>query len=142
MGRHTAGDDAVVHPLVAQALQRRQTEGGTHRTGTPTVAAEQPSTAVGWPDEPRRGEGLGWPVDPAEQDDARPGPDNGSGSGSDTGRDPDDDGSVIDALDAAEETPPARPRRPAVARPGAACSAADTPHQLRHHRRLTPPPSR
>jgi len=79
VGKHSAADGAVVHPIVASALEQRRSDQGS---------------PVGWPQEPRRGEGVGWPtpvvtehvpVHPAEADD----------------RHPDDDGSLLAALDAA-----------------------------------------
>ncbi|WP_157518917.1 hypothetical protein [Modestobacter sp. Leaf380] len=94
MGKHTALDEAVVHPLVAQALQRRAAPGtGTHRPGAPNVVAALPPTgpvasAVGWPEAPGRGEGLGWPAEPEPA--------------TDPARDAADDGSVIAALEAAD----------------------------------------
>ncbi|WP_131801432.1 hypothetical protein [Klenkia brasiliensis] len=93
MGKHSALDGSTVHPLVADALQRRQHAAAPGRA--PNVvqhqAADTRPTAVGWPDGPRRGDGLGWPGgEPAEAADRLP-------------VHPDDDGSVLAVLDAAAE---------------------------------------
>jgi len=88
VGKHSALDGAVVHPLVADALERRQHSAEPRRV--PNVvqhqAVDDRSTAVGWPGEPGRATGLGWPgADPAELPPVHP----------------DDDGSVLAVLDAA-----------------------------------------
>ena len=83
MGKHSARDGATVHPLVADALERRQvgTAPAERGGGQPRAAAE-----VGWPVPPGRGEGLGWPGDRA----AEP-----------VDSTPEDDGSVLAVLDEA-----------------------------------------
>ncbi|SCX46536.1 hypothetical protein SAMN03159343_1819 [Klenkia marina] len=95
MGKHSAADGAVVHPIVATALQQR----GRVENGSP----------VGWPQEPRRGEGIGWP-DPAATAEAVP---HATPHAADEQRHPDDDGSLLAALDAAAEADQARPAEPA-----------------------------
>lgn len=61
MGKHTAAEDATVHPLVADALARR--------TGAPPAAhaEEGPrSGSTGWPEPaPSGGGAVGWPGEPA-----------------------------------------------------------------------------
>ena len=101
VGKHSARDGATVHPLVADALERRQpgTGPGEHGGGSPRASE------VGWPSAPGRGEGLGWPGDrPAEPVDR-------------VGRDPEDDGSVLAVLDeaAAREAEEQAPAGAAVA---------------------------
>lgn len=63
MGKHTAADDATVHPLVADALSRR--------TAAPATAhGERSGGSTGWPGPaPGGGGAVGWP------DDTRPVPD-------------------------------------------------------------------
>jgi len=87
VGRHASIDGAGSHPLVADALGRRTVPAprGTHR-GEANVTAPQSTSSVGWPAPPGRGEGLGWPGEP----DTAP-----------TG----DDGSLLAALDAAQDSP-------------------------------------
>lgn len=111
MGKHSALGQAGVHPLVAEALQRRQQRegGGAPAAVPPKVAARRPApnrpadSAVGWPTPARAGSGLGWPDDPRQPD---------RSSADDTRDDaadqhPDDDGSLIDALDGTEQSGPA-----------------------------------
>ncbi len=104
VGKHTAADEAVVDPLVADALQRRRLPvGGTHRIGAPDVVAQLPgpgASAVGWPEAPGHGSGLGWPGVPEPVTDIVPAPH------------PLDDGSLIAALEAAEaQAPPVEASR-------------------------------
>lgn len=56
MGKHSSADDSTVDPLVAAALAQRAPGGAQH---------ERPGRDgdVGWPGEPREGEGLGWPAE-------------------------------------------------------------------------------
>ena len=63
MGKHTAADDATVHPLVADALSRR--------TAAPAAThGERSGSSTGWPEPtPGGGGAVGWP------DDTRPAPD-------------------------------------------------------------------
>ncbi|MGY1753015.1 hypothetical protein [Blastococcus sp. SYSU D01042] len=66
MGKHTAAEDATVHPLVADALARR--------TGAPAAAHAEDATprsgSTGWPEPPPSGGGaVGWP---GELDEVRP----------------------------------------------------------------------
>ncbi|MCO7221196.1 hypothetical protein [Klenkia sp. PcliD-1-E] len=101
MGKHTALDGASVHPLVADALERRQHVAAW--LGAPNVVqrqrAEVPSTAVGWPVAPQHADGLGWPgVDLDQPRDADH---------------PDDDGSVLAVLDSAAEQEVGSPGPPA-----------------------------
>ncbi|MBN1094062.1 hypothetical protein JKP75_16775 [Blastococcus sp. TML/M2B] len=72
MGKHTAGDDATVHPLVADALARRSGAPGTaHGADAPGRGG-----STGWPDPPPPGgEPVGWPEDPG----GREVPDEGDG---------------------------------------------------------------
>ncbi|WP_460683194.1 hypothetical protein [Modestobacter lapidis] len=63
VGRHTAGDGAGMHPLVAAALEARQRpRTGAHR---PAAAGATPEGEgdLGWPGSPGDGDGLGWPGD-------------------------------------------------------------------------------
>jgi hypothetical protein len=67
VGRHTADDEAGVHPLVAAALEAREAPpAGTHRFDRPALAGS-PSDGeggLGWPGTPGDGSGgLGWPGD-------------------------------------------------------------------------------
>jgi hypothetical protein len=57
VGKHTAADDATVHPLVAEALSRR--------AGAPAGAhGEHSGSSTGWPDPEPEGQGaVGWPDD-------------------------------------------------------------------------------
>lgn len=57
MGKHSAGNDATVHPLVADALARR--------AGAPAGAhGEHSGSSTGWPGPPPSGgEPIGWPED-------------------------------------------------------------------------------
>ncbi len=82
VGKHSAHDGATAHPLVADALERRQQ--GTAPPVDRGGALQTPD--VGWPAAPGRGDGLGWPGDrPAGPVDHAP----------------DDDGSVLAVLDEA-----------------------------------------
>ena len=66
VGRHTADDDAGVHPLVAAALEAREAPAtGTHRLDRPAVtgSASDGEGGLGWPGTPGDGTGLGWPGD-------------------------------------------------------------------------------
>lgn len=70
VGRHAADDVGPVHPLVAAALEARQTPPpgavpASHRQD----GGEGP---VGWPGPPGDGTGLGWPEDTDGQE--RPAP--------------------------------------------------------------------
>ena len=70
VGRHAAGDDARVDPIVAAALQARPTTTapGTPRHGQDSrqlLGAGDGEDGLGWPGEPGDGTGLGWPVDEA-----------------------------------------------------------------------------
>lgn len=58
MGKHSAPDDATVHPLVADALARRTGAAPTaDDDGTPGR-----SSSTGWPEPPPSGGGaVGWP---------------------------------------------------------------------------------
>ncbi|MEI4270167.1 hypothetical protein TEK04_00385 [Klenkia sp. LSe6-5] len=102
MGKHSAADGAVVHPIVATALQQRGQAGAQPR---PPLGAADAGSPVGWPQEPHRGEGIGWPTSgqPAPHDTHR-----GDTGPAVTAEDdhpeddhPKDDGSVLAALDAA-----------------------------------------
>jgi hypothetical protein len=100
VGKHSALDGATVHPLVADALERRQQTPPQGRA--PNVvqhqAAEPGSTAVGWPATAHRADGLGWPgADPVEPQPAHPA----------------DDGSVLAVLDAAAHDEVSAPEQPA-----------------------------
>ncbi|GHE11032.1 hypothetical protein [Klenkia taihuensis] len=102
MGKHSALDGATVHPLVADALERRQ-QGpqGPQPPRAPNVvqhqAAEPGSTAVGWPAETHFADGLGWPgADPVEPLAVHPA----------------DDGSVLAVLDAAAQAGAGAPEQP------------------------------
>ena len=77
MGKHTAADDATVHPLVAAALSRRATaHAGAH--------GEHSGSSTGWPEPEREGQGaVGWPDDtvaipvvdvPEDESDGAPAP--------------------------------------------------------------------
>jgi hypothetical protein len=74
VGRHTAANDATVHPLVAEGLARR-TGGSTALHGRDE--AGRPGS-TGWPEppgpEPKPGDGggLGWPDDALPDQDAEP----------------------------------------------------------------------
>ncbi|SOC49181.1 hypothetical protein SAMN05660748_1900 [Blastococcus aggregatus] len=63
MGKHSAADDATVHPLVADALARRSgVAGAAHDADAPERGG-----STGWPEPPPGGGSpVGWP------DDARP----------------------------------------------------------------------
>jgi hypothetical protein len=61
-GRHAAGDDDGVHPIVAAALYARPAAGGP-RHGQATADTAGSEGGLGWPGEPADGTGLGWPVD-------------------------------------------------------------------------------
>jgi len=66
VGRHAAGDEAGVHPLVAAALEVRSAPGaGTHRSDRPVGASSTDGEGeLGWPGSPGEGGGgLGWPGD-------------------------------------------------------------------------------
>ncbi|SDN67150.1 hypothetical protein SAMN05660199_00557 [Klenkia soli] len=106
MGKHSAADGAVVHPIVATAMLRRTGAGAPPRPsiGGPRAGHASAGSAVGWPQEPHRGDGIGWPVEPTGPAAPEPTP---------VG----DDGSVLAVLDAAaqgveaapvSEPPPAR----------------------------------
>jgi hypothetical protein len=96
VGRHTAANDATVHPLVAEGLARR--------TGASAAAHGQDearrSGSTGWPEPPSPeptpddGGGLGWP------DDARP----------DQGADP-QDGALVGPADRGVTPAVPEPRR-------------------------------
>lgn len=59
MGRHTAGDGASAHPLVAAALEHS----GSHGARRHGADAGHEQGDLGWPGPSRGGGGLGWPVD-------------------------------------------------------------------------------
>ncbi|MBB3084984.1 hypothetical protein [Geodermatophilus sabuli] len=69
MGRHSAADDAVVHPVVAAALARRPAGLPAARHGD--LRADSTESELGWPGESTTHEGLGWPggmsAEPARQ---------------------------------------------------------------------------
>jgi hypothetical protein len=58
VGKHSAGDDATVHPLVADALARRAgVPGAAHDADAPGRGG-----STGWPGPEREGGGaVGWP---------------------------------------------------------------------------------
>lgn len=109
MGKHSALEGATVHPLVADALERRQQAGAP--VAAPNVvqhqAADTRSAAVGWPAEQHRAGGLGWPG--AEVADGADGP----LAVEPPAAHPDDDGSVLAVLDAASEEEARSPGTPA-----------------------------
>jgi hypothetical protein len=87
VGRHAADDGDRVHPLVAAALEARQTPppgatSGTHRHDGPVVVVSSSGSGsgttpggegpVGWPGAPGDGTGLGWPADTDGQDQPTP----------------------------------------------------------------------
>lgn len=60
VGKHTAADDATVHPLVAEALARRD-QAAAAAQGDEAPAR---SGSTGWPEPPPSGGGaVGWPDD-------------------------------------------------------------------------------
>lgn len=65
VGRHAAGDDDRVHPIVAAALQRQAPGAlGAVRHGRGARgAADGSEGGLGWPGPPADGTGLGWPAD-------------------------------------------------------------------------------
>jgi hypothetical protein len=62
VGKHTAADDSTVDPLVAAALAHH-TPGAAQHEGPHRPGEEG---EVGWPGDPREGEGLGWPAEPEQ----------------------------------------------------------------------------
>ncbi len=102
MGKHSALDGATVHPLVADALQRRQHSSlpGRPANVVQHQAGDARSTATGWPSAAPAGGGLGWPgAEPVVTAPAAP------------VEHPDDDGSVLAVLDAAAAAPEPPARR-------------------------------
>jgi hypothetical protein len=67
VGRHAARDGVGVDPIVAAALRQRPTSTGTgvprHGSSPRELTGTDGEGALGWPDPPHDGTGLGWPVD-------------------------------------------------------------------------------
>ncbi|MCZ2823558.1 MULTISPECIES: hypothetical protein [unclassified Modestobacter] len=69
MGRHSAGNRALVDPIAAAALSQRATPVEPPQpTPAPDLAENQQDGGLGWPGEPGEGSGLGWPEDTAADD--------------------------------------------------------------------------